>query len=84
MDNQAILTKAINQAIDGGWEPGSLELIFKNLDLPYRYNKRGDQYAPMFIFNHDFAKAIAGDDWTRFLCDLVVEPEPIKELEKWL
>jgi hypothetical protein len=44
----------------------------------------GHWSTPELIFNHDFAKAIAKDDWEKFLCDLVVKEDPIKELAKWL
>jgi len=69
MTNQEILTKAIQRAIDGGWEPQS-PLSFYNHDLYVDgYHESAmplvaqiDMY-PLIIFNHDFAKALWGEDF---------------------
>lgn len=85
MTNQQILTKAIEKAIAGGCT------YFDTEHFLVKHYTEGMKEEPAewpsvndIIFDHDFAKAIAGDDWTKFLCDLVVELDPIKELEKWL
>lgn len=58
MSNQEILTKAIELAIAGGWniKPTGI-IVSPNTDLV--------RLAPMFIFNHDFAKSI----WPKGHCD---------------
>lgn len=89
MNQQEILIKAIEKAMAGGWNATGW---WKNVFVHYEWqdhlsewsSKTDNVHVNALIFNHDFAKAIAGGDWTKFLCDLVVEPNPIKELENWL
>jgi hypothetical protein len=81
-DNQAILTKAIQKAIEGGWEQnlhylhGNLkdkEAIFmkwvSNLELAgdHAYYNYDEYFCVLeLIFNHDFAKALWGECTTWF------------------
>lgn len=73
MTNQQILTKAIEKAIEGGWE-----LPHEAYDFEARPNDMirftsiddetqdpGIWYMPLeqLIFYHDFAKALWGDGW---------------------
>lgn len=86
MTNQEILTKALEKAIDGGWEAlgilfdvmdenetgcsysGSLEQCKKAASrgwLPPNHHfvpARGSLVASDFIFNHEFAKALWGEE----------------------
>lgn len=91
MSNQEILEKAIQKAIDSGWEDG------KSVDMA--------DFAPILehdpfilpikglIFNHDFAKALWGDGflgkgdatlykpaWAYHLKEMVIAEDPIKYL----
>jgi hypothetical protein len=64
MSNKQILEKAIQKAIDGGWElkfHGSTlwnarELSNYIVEFPYQHPIEA------LIFNHDFAKALWGED----------------------
>lgn len=90
MSDKEILTKAIEKAITGGWhfdiDTDEFEIFLDTSGSPSISQSNGLDLLDYqrIIFNHDFAKAIAGDEWTKFLCDLVVEPDPIQELAKWL
>ena len=97
MTNQEILTKAIEKAIASGldWKMVVLEETPGIAVIPqhkgvnvkgdyYRFLSENNPFAPAFIFNHDFAKAIAGDRWQYLLKDMVIREEPLKILEKWL
>lgn len=55
MTNQQILTKAIKKALDNGWKPAYL------LPAPHNQNIVEPQLIPFIIFNHDFAKALWGE-----------------------
>lgn len=62
MMNVEILTKAIEKAIAGGWVR---KRPLPNLgpdNLAYDALKFGIPYANTIIFNHDFAKALWGED----------------------
>ena len=56
--NQQILEKAIQKAIDGGWE---FDWVGKKIIRSHSLDK-GDEFfdvtASYFLFNHDFAKAL--------------------------
>lgn len=76
MTNQEILEKAIQKAIDGGWiwmnRDGIeswrvLEDYAENqleVTTTHHDKQRSQRYLPTtFIFNHDFAKALWGENW---------------------
>ena len=70
MVNAEILTKAIQKAIDGGWEQGK-NLHVDDTGSPFRMYPESslgsthiyghDTSIKEIIFNHDFAKALWGD-----------------------
>jgi hypothetical protein len=55
----AILGRAIQKAIDGGWKEGNGWLL--NLDNRSEEELRW-KLSPLIIFNHDFAKALWGEE----------------------
>lgn len=68
--NQKILEKAIQKAIDGGWNRASntSNVEYKNsmgvVVFSYIGSNVVDAYDPYrIIFNHDFAKALWGVEW---------------------
>lgn len=70
ISNQEILTKAIEKAIVGGWVPFDNNYRQKQsperiLDWIYNggFTDNGLDYL-IFIFSHDFAKALWGDEGT--------------------
>lgn len=92
MTNQEALEKAIQKAIDGGWNyiKGTVDE-----DLQcwlYKSPGAGEiKYPNDFIYSHDFAKSLVGTDmqngqprWKNFLQFLVVQDDPIKTLEMFL
>lgn len=74
MTNQQILTKAIQKAIDGGWDiyafmdaPGEGTQWYVSDDtsalvLPYGRGGGNAKSPESVIFNHDFAKALWGEE----------------------
>lgn len=118
MTNQEILTKAIQKAIAGGWNPlnfrDELDKRYKEikvLSIDYydsailmfyeigkgSYVYRGDvrigESDYDIIFNHDFAKALWGEDvehhlykdvwipeWQYHLQNMVIDEDPIRYL----
>lgn len=64
MSHKAVLTKAINKAIDSGWKPNfdikryRLTIGFK-IEKPFEMSG-ADWSVNDIIFNHDFARAIWG------------------------
>lgn len=63
MNDQQILEKAIQKAIDGGYKPEPLFAWIpedKEALLEFWLNKDHPHY-PTVIFNHDFAKALWGN-----------------------
>lgn len=66
MTNQQILEKAIAKAIDGGYYVQSGQRIVSLQDEWITYSsdhqKEYSEQAANLIFNHDFAKALWGDD----------------------
>lgn len=63
MTDQQILEKAIQKAIDRGWKP-----LWPYTEKPYKGDKFNEWFVGdgtsvrAFIFNHDFAKALWGDN----------------------
>lgn len=73
MTNQQILTKAIQKAIDGGWSPIGLPkeavISFDIYDdvIDFHFAERIKDYRRQVtetIFNHEFCKALWGEDLT--------------------
>lgn len=61
MTHQQILTKAIQKAIDGGWYHEYIsDLNWSSRDLSGWLLDLGNY--PSVIFNHDFAKALFGEE----------------------
>lgn len=62
--NKEILEKAINKAIENGWEPFSgaalSEGVLQWFNLDEASSSLSEDNYKLFIFNHDFAKAL----WT--------------------
>lgn len=64
MTNQQILEKAIRKAIDGGYDY-STEPIMRHADTPKKLAAMllsNRYYMYYLIFNHDFAKALWGEE----------------------
>jgi hypothetical protein len=67
-DNKAILEKAIQKAIDGGWDTTHFHTTkgsYKHPDESEFHDILGDWHkiSPLdIIFNHDFAKALWGEE----------------------
>ncbi len=103
MTNEQILKKAIEKAVEGGWDKELIkgkrflsEVIKENacdygfyievlLEEDFKYFK--------ITFSLDFAKAFWGEKimgqagppyWSYHLQQMVLEPEPLKYLEKFL
>lgn len=95
MDNQAILTKAITKAIEGGWKPtwvGYEDGYFKDDEhhWPLVWQAKREPYISFkwesLIFNHDFAKSLWGDEDDVDTCEVVdmFEGDPsYKFIEAW-
>lgn len=75
MSNQEILEKAITKAVEGGWLPigmhGNVKNKFEQLMKNYSIEEEGlyskssmhpELTAEQIIFNHDFAKALWGEE----------------------
>lgn len=63
MTNQQILEKAIQKAIDGGWDMGHKpDLEAYKQDASYLEKWLSLQTNEQIIFNHDFAKALWGEE----------------------
>ena len=87
MSDKEILETAIQKAINGGW---SNEYWVKRFNLA----KELDEFEHLFnnetpsvesvIFNHDFANAIAGDEFEDLLVTAVLSKDPVRTLAKWL
>lgn len=56
MSNQEILEKALRKAIDGGWDRLIVVTFYNDLDGTTA------EYIEPIIFNHDFAKALWGEE----------------------
>lgn len=72
MTNQQILEKAITKAIEGGWKHYLLRNVFKDQEANYLLESR-DISDYDIIFNHQFAKALWGEEW---------EEVPIKQFNE--
>lgn len=60
VDAQTVLTKAIQKAIDGGWKPKSKPGVAR-----FTGGNEEDYLvftAPLYIFSHDFAQALWGEE----------------------
>lgn len=103
MTDQQILTKAIQKAIDGGWHgelADNIKLIAdEDIELLTQAWRNVHHLAPInFIFNHDFAKALWGEEllkcqmiepfalpaWKCHLRSMVIVDDPIKYLGEHL
>jgi hypothetical protein len=69
MDKKTILEKAIQKAIDGGWKAEGVSFISNQEFLVYLTQSSGIDLKWLkfkvneLIFNHDFAKALWGEDY---------------------
>ena len=66
MSNKEILEEAIQDAIDGGWEPFAGTAMDVNgvmgwFELDEAASSLNYENYKLFIFNHDFAKALWGE-----------------------
>ena len=90
MSNQEILTKAIQKAIAAGWKPKSWS---RDTIRSFMIDYKPEQY----IFNHDFAKALWGEEipnperydieqtaWSYHLQQMVIAEDAIKYLGEHL
>ncbi len=96
MSNQQVLERSISKAIDGGWD---YEYAGRIGDVPFapeevaEWLADSDYWRPEFyIFNHDFAKALWGEEqlwfggeaelpaWQYHLAYMVIAPDPISYL----
>ena len=82
LSNQQILEKAIQKAIDGGWEAAGLNTPYarKNYsiqDIVDHFTDEATEYSPAdIIFNHQFAKAFFGEEpYYRFDGDTLDTPK---------
>lgn len=77
MTNQEILEKAIQKAIDGGWKPDftwplTFSMTVEEDGICKWVKDSEDEHQEVWqpveaiIFNHDFAKALWGEDWANF------------------
>lgn len=82
MTNKEILQKAIEKAVDNGWDEG------KHLDGAFHLIYTSAEGS--VIFNHSFAKAFWKPEknelpmWDYHLQQMVIEEEPLKYLEQFL
>jgi hypothetical protein len=89
MTHQEILEKAIQKAIDGGWDaygwerfqPIQMYGVFAGFVNPDD-NTAGSLRTNDIIFNHDFAKALWGEDYSGF-SGHTKPGEKIEDLETW-
>jgi len=58
MNNQQILEKAIQKAIDGGWDKFGYETFTAEFFAKYAFEETPLHRWEQIIFNHDFAKAL--------------------------
>jgi len=96
MTDEQILTKALQKAIDNGWEYGRGWLhLYPKFDETGDYDARPDlDDLEKIIFDHEFAKAFWGNPdiagapntsgWQYHLQQMVLEKDPIKYLGKHL
>ena len=63
MTNKQILETAIQKAIDAGWGPWNAPVTVKQFDHDIFCYIDGERWNyEAFIFNHDFAKALWGEE----------------------
>ena len=83
MTDQEILQKAIEKAVSNG-APFHHSLVAMREDGLSDINLMARAHYQI-IFSHDFAKALWGDNcWEYHLTQMVLEPDPIKYLEKFI
>ncbi len=87
MTNEQILKKAIEKAVENGYERikhGIDVLEYGKLEPRARIVRSNPQLNTL-IFSHDFAKAFwLHESWVLRLQQMVVEKNPIKYLEQYL
>lgn len=93
MTNQEILEKAIQKAIDGGWNLSSLDPELKYIKEYCNFLVEQGGYMAL-LTRHDFAKALWGEEdaavkdglfinwpnWQYHLQQMVIADDPIKYL----
>lgn len=62
MTNREVLKKAISRAIDGGWKYGEDTTYNVNFSRVSRVDGILSVKYELYIFTHDFAKALWGED----------------------
>jgi len=95
VSDKNILEKAIQKAIDGGWDSEGWDARALTIDC---LSTLGGWHTSQIIFNHDFAKALWGDEgttiqglrcskeegvykfWQYHLQQMVLTEDPIKYL----
>ncbi len=87
MTNKEILEKAIQKAIDGGWKVTNptIDTPEKIMDWYAYPDSFREDYCNRFIFNHDFAKALWGEEQTKYtyLIDKPLEHPVSKDDPIW-
>ena len=93
MTGEQIFKQAIEKAVKGGWSSGYEKFPHLIDELIEKVSYQS------VIFSHDFAKAFWGEEeiqvgegymtglqpmWEHQLINMVLEPEPLKYLEKFL
>ena len=94
MNTAKVLGRAIQKAVDNGWNMGVELSVAKDGSTMFSDGERTGVYD--VIFNHDFAKALWGEEykrmckydpeeyiaWEHHLQQMVIAEDPIKYLEK--
>lgn len=100
MTNEQILIKAIERAVDGGWNKGIDKEKLSEVLIDIIFN-RGVGSVHGVIFSHGFAKGLWGNKETTWIDEnrkecrgkpayiihlqrMVIEKEPLKFIEKFL
>lgn len=83
MNDQEVLQKAIQMAIDGGWDWDQLPAEVYNGLSPDEKLQAVSILIPSnmyysVIFNHDFAQELWGSDYLGHLQQMVILDEPLK------
>jgi len=95
MKPESILKKAIEKAVENGWnEYDYYDTKKENINFILNDHERPELFT--IIFSHDFAKAFWGTErktkgkwfigemWQLHLREMVLEEEPLKYIEKFL
>lgn len=87
MTNENILTKAINQAIEGGWTAGERYQVLSDKPQSMRLGRGYALPIPqVIIYDHDFAKALWGKGPNCAICGVepgMQHPRPCPETIIW-